>query len=130
MSLLPPQGDGPPSKEDLRQLESRVDARFQAVNARFATIDRRFTSVVHRLDEIEHGMESLIQRFDSRIRSLEGRFDATDARIDLMHDNMALRIDQGLNQTKRFTSRVMLTGMAGCTLSTAALCFGTVAIAI
>lgn len=125
MSLLPDR-DGPPSREEIRHLETRVDARFQAVNARFSTIDRRFTGVVHRIDELEHQSGSLVERFDARFRSMEGRFDATDARIDLIQDKVALQFDR----TRRDLGRMLLFGIAGSTASTATLCLGTVAFVI
>lgn len=45
MSYLPPVGWADvATKQDLAALESRLDARFEAVDARFATLEARFDS--------------------------------------------------------------------------------------
>jgi hypothetical protein len=125
MSLVP-EGDAPPSREELRQLEARVDARFQAVSARFTTMDRRFAGMGERLEGLELNTRVLTERFDAHRKTMDGRFDATDARIDLVHDNLAIKIDR----SDRLRGRTVLFGMAGSTLSTAMLCMGTLAIVI
>jgi hypothetical protein len=125
MSLIP-DGDDPPSRTEIRQLEARVDARFQAVSARFTTLDRRFAGVVTRVDEIEHHARSLAERFDAQSRTVEGRFDAIDARIDLVHDNVVMQLDR----SRREQFRTLVFGLAGSTASTAALCFGTLVLLI
>jgi hypothetical protein len=136
MSLLPDR-DGPPTRDEIRHLESRVDARFKAVNARFSTIDRRFTSVVARIDEIEaqsatsgerldDRLRAMEGRFDARFRSMEGRFDATDARIDLIQDRVVVQFDR----TRRDLGRMLMVGIGVSTASTATLCMGTMALVI
>jgi hypothetical protein len=125
MSLIP-EGDDPPTRTEIRQLEARVDARFQAVNARFTTFDRRFGSMVNRVDGIEQHFRSLAERFDAQGRTVEGRFDAIDSRIDLVHDNVVLQLDR----SRREQLRTLVFGLAGSTASTAALCFGTLMLVI
>lgn len=125
MSLIS-EGDDPPSRTEVRQLEARIDARFQAVNARFTTMDRRFTSFVNRIDEIEHHTRSLGDRFAAHVRNFEQRFDSTDARIDMVQDKVVMQLDR----SRREQFRTLVVGLAGSTVSTAALCFGTLVLLI
>lgn len=50
---------GPASNDDVRQLEARVDARFQAVNARITVIDDWFATLGDRLNEIDQQLQAL-----------------------------------------------------------------------
>lgn len=123
MSELPPPGNTETaSKDDLRKLEARVDARFQAVNSRFATVDRRHASVSSRLDTMEDQWQVFGERVEHRFEAMEDRFDATDHRIDVVFDKVAIEI--------KGTRRSMLLGLAGSTATTASLCLGTLAVAI
>jgi hypothetical protein len=128
MSLVP-EGDAPPSREELRQLEARVDARFQAVSARFTTVDRRFAAVGERVEGLELHTRELTERFDRHCKTVEGRFDAMDARVeqvDLRIGNLGVQIEGSTRGQKR----TMLFGIAGSTFSTATLCMGTLAFVI
>jgi hypothetical protein len=93
MSLVP-DGDDPPSRPEIRQVEARVDARFQAVSARFTTVDRRFASLSERLEALELQAREVTERLDRHRKTIDGRFDATDARIDLVHDNTMVTIER------------------------------------
>jgi hypothetical protein len=125
MSLIP-EGDAPPSREELRQLEARVDARFQAVSARFTTVDRRFAGMGERVEGLELNTRVLTEQFHAHCKTMDGRFDAVDARIDLVHDNLAIKLDR----SDRRQGRNVLVGIAGSTFSTAMLCMGTLLVVI
>lgn len=101
MSCLIPDGDDPPTRPEVRQLEARIDARFQAVNARFTTMDRRFVSFVNRIDEIDEHSRSLADRFGAHCRTVEGRLDSSDARIDLVQDKVAEQLDRSRRELFR-----------------------------
>jgi chromosome segregation ATPase len=115
MSLVP-EGDTPPSREELRQLEARVDARFQAVSARFTTVDRRFAGDRERLERLELHTRQVTERFDRHCKTVDGRFDATDARIDLVHDALAAKLERAqreLEQSQRERRRTMVLTAGG-----------------
>lgn len=93
--MTPLNGDNHPAgtrdhvaASDLRHLEGRVDARFQAVSVRFNVVDRRFASIGERLDKADHHSRSHTEKVDAHLRSTEARFHAIDERIDLLDDNM------------------------------------------
>jgi hypothetical protein len=56
------------TKQDLRELEVRLDARFAAIDARFLAIDARFGTVDSRFDNLE-------KHVDNRLVELEKRFE-------------------------------------------------------
>jgi hypothetical protein len=120
MSQLPGNTD-PANKDDLRKLEARMDARFQAVNARFSTVDRRYDGLRGRLDTMESQWQVFGERVEHRLDSMEHRFDAMDHRIDIVFDKVALEI--------KGTRRSMLIGMASSTATTGFICLGTLAMA-
>jgi hypothetical protein len=116
----------PPSKDDLRQLEARIDARFQAVNARFVSVDGRFAAMGDKVTTIEQQTQSLVRRFESRFRSIDGRLDATRSQIDHVRMQLSSQID---NARKDLGKTVVL-GLLGSTISTATLCLGTIVLVI
>jgi hypothetical protein len=98
---------------EVRQLEARVDARFQAVSARFTTTDRRFAGLGERVEGLELHARSVDERLDARDRTIEGRFDATDARIDLVHDHLTAKITESNRRHSRlFLYAVVAVGAA------------------
>jgi len=69
------------TKQDLRELEARMDARFAQVDARFSQVDARFEYLERHLDtrlaEQERRLElrfaEQTARFDGRLADLERR---------------------------------------------------------
>ena len=69
------------TKQDLRELEARLDARFAQVDGRFAQVDARIDSLERHLDtrlvELEKRVEVRFNehdaRFDGRLADLEHR---------------------------------------------------------
>jgi hypothetical protein len=80
-------------REELRQVEARFAARFQAVSARFTTTDRRFAGLGERVEALELHARTVDERSVARDKTVDGRFDATDARIDLIYDQLAVKVD-------------------------------------
>jgi hypothetical protein len=115
-----------PTKDDLRQLEARIDARFQAVNARFISVDGRFASMGDRVNEVEHQTQSLARRFESRFRSIDNRLDATRTQID----HVRLQLSSQIDHARRDVGRIVLLALLGGTVSTAGLCLGTIVLVI
>lgn len=61
------------TKQDLLQLEQRIDARFVGVEGRFAAIDARFVAIDTRFDAVDARFDALEQRFDLKLQNLETR---------------------------------------------------------
>jgi hypothetical protein len=114
------------TKDDLRQLEARIDARFQAVNARFIAVDGRFATMGDRVNEVEQQTQSLARRFEARFRSLDNRLDATRTQID----HVRLQLSSQIDHARRDLGRIVLLGLVGTTVSTAGLCLGTIVLVI
>jgi hypothetical protein len=93
MSLLPPIGWADvATKEDLHQLEARLEtrmgARFDRVDARFGMVDGRFDSLESRWDLRFNDLES---RWDLRFNDLEARFGGIDGRISQLEAGLDAR---------------------------------------
>jgi hypothetical protein len=58
--------DSVATKQDLREMEMRIDARFAQVDARFAQVDGRFTRIDSRFEYAE-------RHLDARLTDLEHR---------------------------------------------------------
>src|SRR5262245_20782082 len=58
-------------KADLRALEERMNARFQAVDDRFQTVDRRFNAVMDKLERIEHKIGAQLERIEHKLEDVE-----------------------------------------------------------
>ncbi|MBM4268981.1 MAG: hypothetical protein FJ144_20610 [Deltaproteobacteria bacterium] len=65
------------TKQDLRELELRMDARFAHVDARFVQVDARFVQVDARFEQLEKQIDLRFAehsaRFDARLADLERR---------------------------------------------------------
>jgi CHASE3 domain sensor protein len=94
VSALVPEGSDAPTRAEVRQLEARIDSRFQAVNARFTMMDRRFTGMANRIDEAVPITRRLTERGASESKATDERCDGIDARIDRLQDQMAARATQ------------------------------------
>jgi hypothetical protein len=86
-------------RDDLRQLEARVDTRFIRVEAvidvRSARVDARVASV------------------DAQLRDVETRLDARFSQVDLHFDESESRIRSYLDRALREQTRTLLLGMVG-----------------
>ena len=63
------------TKEDLSNLEARIDQRFEQVDQRFEQVDQRFEQVDQRFEQVD-------QRFDQMYKQMDQRFDQVDKRFD------------------------------------------------
>jgi hypothetical protein len=116
----------PATRDDLRKLEARIDARFQAVNARFIAVDGRFATMGDRVKEVEEQTQTLARRFEHRFRSIDNRLDATRTQID----HVRLQLSSQIDTARRGLGRIVLLGLLGTTVSTAGLCLGTIVLVI
>jgi hypothetical protein len=118
--------DGQPLDDRLRQLEARIDARFQAANARFVSVDSRFAELGDRINETDHQGQALCRRFEARARSADNRLDATRTQLD----HVRLQALSQIDHTRRELGRIVLLGLLGTTVATAMLCLGTIILVI
>ncbi len=85
------------TKQDLRELEARLDAgsdvRFAQVEARFAQVEARFAQVEARFDA----------RFAQLEASTQARFEQVDTRMVELEKRMEVRFDE---QTARFAGQL------------------------
>jgi hypothetical protein len=67
------------TKQDLRELEVRIDTRFAQVDARFTQVESRFTQVDSRFDYLEKHLDTRLaeqeKRLEIRLIELERRVD-------------------------------------------------------
>jgi hypothetical protein len=133
MSMLPGGGVEPPTRDDLRRIESRLDARLQEVSARLVLNDGRFAAISDRVNQSDRRTDALSSRVDARLRTIDQRFDAIDLRFDASEKGMADTRDRLLDAIRisgQQHSRTTLLGFAGTMMITATLCLGTVVVAI
>ena len=129
---MPPGGDAEPlTRDDLRRLEARLDARIQEVRGRVVVQDGRVTAMGERIDQVDRRCDVLSERIDIQFRRVDHRFDAVEARFD--HNDA--RMEEMLGDVKgevragrRHQTRMTMLGVAGSTFTTAALCFGTLVV--
>jgi predicted nuclease with TOPRIM domain len=87
------------TKQDLRELEARIDARLAQVDARFVQVDSR-------LDHLE-------RHFDTRLAELEKR---VEIRLDELEKRMDLRFSGRMaDLERRLTMRMGAMTLAGIT---------------
>ena len=111
MALLPPVGWADvATKDDLLQLESRLDARLDARFARAeGRTDARFGAV------------------DARFGGLDVRFEAIDARFSRMDARFA-QLEGQLDRSLREQPRTLMLGLVGAVVTLTSLCLGATAL--
>jgi hypothetical protein len=97
-------------RDDLRQLEGRVDARFTRLEA---SIDVRFARVDARIASVE-----------AQLRDVETRMDAGFSQVDLRFNESESRIGSYLDRALREQTRTLMVGMVGAIFTMTSLCLG------
>ena len=90
---MSPPDDGP-SRDNLRRLEARFDARFQELNARFVLHDGRFAAMGDRVNQTDRRLDALGALVDSRLRSVDRRFDGVESRLDQQDARLQELVDR------------------------------------
>jgi hypothetical protein len=148
MSLLPPIGWADvATKEDLHQLEARLDtrmgARFDRLDARFGMVDGRFDTLESRWDlrfnDLESRLSQLDASLDARFAHAEARTDAKFAVVDARFENVEGRftrvdvrfsqLEGQLDRSLREQTRTLMLGVVGAMFTMTSLCLGAVALA-
>lgn len=105
MALLPPVGWADvATKDDLLQLEARLDARL---DARFARAEGRT---------------------DARFGGVDARFEAIDARFSQMGTRFA-QLEGQLDRSLREQTRTLMLGLVGAMFTMTSLCLGAITLA-
>lgn len=105
MALLPPVGWADvATKDDLLQLEARLDARL---DARFARAEGRT---------------------DARFGAVDARFEAIDARFSQMGTRFA-QLEGQLDRSLREQTRTLMLGLVGAMSTMTSLCLGAITLA-
>lgn len=86
------------TKQDLRELESRLEARFVGVDARFAGVDARFAQVDARFDALEKHFDG---RLDGIEKRFDGRLDEIEKRFELRLSERSAHLDTRINDLER-----------------------------
>lgn len=131
--MLPGGGADPPTRDDLRRIESRIDAQMQEVSARLVLHDGRFAAMTDRINQADRRADAMAARFDARFRTIDRRFDTVDDRFDRsdarLTDTRDTLVDE-IRVGRHQQSRTTLLGFAGSTVVMATLCLSTVVITI
>jgi len=113
-------GESLSSHEELRQLEARIDARFQAVNARFIAVDGRFVAVGDTVDDAMQAALDLFQKTDERLSRFDEAHDCERDRLEHIRTELSGVIEA----SRRDLARIVVLGLVGTVASTALLCIG------
>lgn len=83
------------TQDDLRELSSRLDARFEAIDARFEAFDHKFEAVNTRLDALDHKFAAVNTRLDAidlKFAAVNTRLDILDSKIDNLAKDLAQKL--------------------------------------
>jgi hypothetical protein len=131
--MLPGGGTEPPTRDEFRRLEARLDAQLQAVSARVTRHDGQFTDIGVRISDVDRRCDMLSERLERRFRSVDRRFDTVEERLDLSdarQQESHREVLDALGKARRHHSKLTAYGVAGSTFATATLCFGTMIILV
>ncbi len=92
------------TKQDLREFETHVDARFAQVDSRFAQVDSRFAQVDARFTQVDVRFEHLEKHLDTRLNEFEKR-------IEIRLAELTARFDGRLADLERRTTVRLLAGI-------------------
>jgi hypothetical protein len=145
MSLLPPVGWADvATKDDLHQLEARLDARLGMLESRsdgrFTELDTRWDSRFTELDtrwdsrftELEAGLDVRFAhaeaRTDAKFAIVDARFENVDARFARM-DARFSQLEGQVDRSLREQTRTLMLGLVGAMFTMTSLCLGAVSVA-
>lgn len=119
MALLPPVGWADvATKDDLLQLELRLDAR----------LDARFARAEGRTDARFGALDARIGAIDARFEAVDARFSRLDARFAQVDARFA-QLEGQLDRSLREQTRTLMLGLVGAMFTMTSLCLGAVALA-
>jgi hypothetical protein len=141
MTRLPPVGwADAATKDDLRQLEARLelrmDARVDGQDARFSQLETRLAQldagVDARFTQMEAGIEARFAhaeaRTDAKFAIVDRRFEHVDARFAQM-DARFSQVESQVDRSLRDQTRTLVVGLVGALFTMTSLCPGAMRLA-
>jgi hypothetical protein len=121
------------TKNDLRNLEERLELRFDRIDDRFGRVEDRFAAIDGRFDRVDDRFAAIDDRFDrvdDRFAAMEERFDRVDDRFAAVEERMGLRFDAmgsdlraSFEHELRTQTTTMIFALVGVVLTMAGLAF-------
>ncbi|PSQ96249.1 MAG: hypothetical protein BRD55_07290 [Bacteroidetes bacterium SW_9_63_38] len=90
------------TKDDLEELEARMEQRFDQVDERFEQVDRRFEQIDERFEQIEERFDQVDRRFEQ----IDERFGQVDRRFEQMDERLTQRIELSEERTEKQISQL------------------------
>ncbi|MBF0468571.1 MAG: hypothetical protein HQK61_06760 [Desulfamplus sp.] len=87
-------------KENIKNLETRMERRFEQVEKRFEQVDKRFEQIDKRFEQI-----------DSRFEKIDKRFQHIEDKLDKILERIDRRIDEGLRENRLLSMRLFTFAM-------------------
>jgi hypothetical protein len=134
--MLPGGGTEPPTRDELHQLEARIDARLQQVNAKLLLHDGQIAKVGGAVDQVDRRVDVMSERMESRFRSLNERFNSVESRLDMSDvrqqstHNLVVDLVGEVRANRRQHARLTMAGVAGSSLASATLSIGAMVVLI
>lgn len=137
--MLPGGGTEPPTRDELRQLEARIDARLQQVNAKLLLHDGQIAEATGAVERVDRRVDVMSERVESRFRSLNERFNSVESRLDLSDarqqstHNLVIDLVGEVRNSRRLQARqarLTMAGVAGGSLASATLSIGAMVVLI
>lgn len=123
MDGIGPADGEPGSGEELRQLEQRVDARFEAIDRRFTQVGTQLEELDERIAGIERAVSTMDQ-YSRRFASVDSYLDANRSQIDHVRMTLVAQIDDA----RRHLMRQLILGVIATAIVSAVLYLGTLAL--
>jgi chromosome segregation ATPase len=98
-------------KEDIKNLEVRMDKRFEQVDKRFEQVDKRFEQVDAQFVSMRAEIKDLEDRMDKRFEQVDKRFEQMDCKLDKIIERIDRRIDEGLRENRSQMMRMFTFAM-------------------
>ena len=77
------------TKDDLHELEGRLDGRFASIDRKFDAIDRKFEAIDRKFEAIDQRFEDMDRRFED----MDRRFERLETRMDRHEERTADRME-------------------------------------
>ena len=94
------------TRDEYREILSRLDVLDREIAIRFDAIDQRFEAIDQRFETIDRRFEAIDRQFDVMVR----RFDMMDERMDRIHERFDTLYDRMLIQTRWTVGTIALFG--------------------
>jgi chromosome segregation ATPase len=87
-------------KEDIKNLETRMDKRFEQVDKRFEQVDAQFVAVRGEISGLEGRMGQRFEQVDKRFEQVDRHFVQVEDKLDKIIERIDRRIDAGMRENR------------------------------